>query len=48
MSYYSYIGKATNMDDLLNAVIDDLKIFSKGLDQTEILNEMNVKRPLLN
>jgi len=32
----------------MNAVINELKIFSRGLNQEEIVNEMNVIRSLLN
>jgi len=45
----TYIGRGLfPLDSLLNGVIDDLKIFSRGLNQEEIVNEMNVVRPLLN
>ncbi len=44
-----YIGKANHPDrPLLDAHLDDLKIFSRALDQTEIQKEMNIRRPLLN
>jgi hypothetical protein len=44
-----YIGKGSySTDILMDGVIDDLKIFSRALDQEEIVNEMNVIRPWLN
>ncbi len=45
----NYVGKCnTCASTFLNAVIDELKIFNRGLDIAEIVNEMSVKRPLLN
>jgi len=44
----AFIGKGTYFTDiLLNGVIDDLKIFTRALNQEEIVNEMNVIRPWL-
>jgi hypothetical protein len=45
----AFVGKCYTCGlTFLNAVIDELKIFKRGLDNAEIANEMNVKRPLLN
>jgi len=45
----NYIGKGSYSTDIpMNGVIDELKIFSRGLNQEEIVNEMNVIRLLLN
>jgi len=35
----NYIGKGNWADDLLHGVIDDFKIFDRGLSQEEIMNE---------
>ena len=41
----NYIGRSNvNFDDpLLDAVVDDMKIFNRALNQTEILNDMLLK-----
>jgi hypothetical protein len=42
------MGKSCATDPYLNGELDDLKLFKRALAQTEINNEMNIKRPLLN
>ena len=44
-----YVGKSNwAADGILDAHLDDLKIFSRVLDQEEIEREKDIRRPFLN
>jgi len=44
-----YVGKSMwDQESLWHGHLDDLKIFSRVLEQDEIEREMNILRPLLN